>query len=344
MDYDTVTVDGQSEVTSSADAGAFSSGDGSTSNTWGGYSFGSVSAYTSASATIPISFMTSTTSGAESGMSEASSGFSSVASAGFTSATDGEASVTSSAVPSSTSTTSTGGSTSGKKGLAYNEASLTNAFDGAGISWVYNWADTESGTALSGAEYVPMLWGAGNVDGWASAAQAAISAGSSHVLSFNEPDLSKQSNISPSDAAALHKANMGNFGPGVRVGSPAVTNGGGSNPPMGTTWLQEFFDACDGGCKVDFVACHWYSNPGMQYFQDSINAVIATAQANGVNTVWLTEFGASGDDADVAPFITSAMEWLDQQPAVERYAYYMCADGTLLSGSSLSSLGQAYAA
>ena len=236
-----------------------------------------------------------------------------------------------------------GGSSGGKKGLSYNTASLTDAFSSAGISWAYNWGASAGGTILSGAEYVPMLWGPGMTSGWSSAAQAAISSGSSHVLSFNEPDLSTQSNISPQVAAQLHIANMGGFG-SVQVGSPAITNGNSQSPPMGIPWLQQFFTACGGQCKVDFVAFHYYADTDLPTFQSHVTDVISTAAANGISQVWLTEFGATGSDSDVAAFITSATAWLDQQPAVQRYAYFMCGDGTLLSGSSLSTLGQAYAA
>ena len=248
-----------------------------------------------------------------------------------------------SSIPSQSAAPITGGGTSGgKKGLSYNDASLTDAFSSAGISWAYNWGSSAGGTILSGAEYVPMLWGSGQTSGWSSAAQAAISSGSTHVLSFNEPDLSTQSNLSPQVAAQLHIANMG--GISAQVGSPAITNGNSQNPPMGIPWLQQFFTACAGQCKVDFVAFHYYADTDLPTFQNHVTDVISAAAAQGISQVWLTEFGATGSDSDVAAFITAADAWLETQPAVARYAYFMCGDGTLLSGSGLSAQGQAYAA
>ena len=112
---------------------------------------------------------------------------------------------------------------------------------------------------------------------------------------------------------------------------------------MGTTWLSEFFTACNGECKVDFVAFHWYADASnFAYFQQQVQDVISTAQANGVSKVWLTEFGATGSDADVSSFLSQAMEYLDGQEAVERYAYFMASDGILLSGNGLSALGELY--
>ncbi|KIX03598.1 uncharacterized protein Z518_07151 [Rhinocladiella mackenziei CBS 650.93] len=269
--------------------------------------------------------------------------FATIAGSPPASSSDANATASSPSSPSS-STASTDGSTSGKRGLSYNDASLTNAFAGKGISWAYNWGSGPDGAIVSGAEYVPMLWGSSSVSGWSSAVQSAISSGSEHVLSFNEPDLSSQSNIDPSTAAQLHIENVAPLSGQVSIGSPAVTNGAGSNPPMGTTWLQQFFDACAGQCNIDFVTFHWYdSASNVDYFKSHVQDVIDTAAKNGVSKVWLTEFGASGSDSDVASFLNDVIPWLDSQAAVERYAYFMCSDGLLVSGNSISSpIGEAY--
>lgn len=248
-----------------------------------------------------------------------------------------------SSVPSSV-PPATGGSSSGKKGLSYNDASLTNLFTGDGMTWAYNWAASPGGTIASGLEYVPMLWGLNSVSGWSSAASAAISSGSSHLLGFNEPDLSSQSNISPQDAAANHIKYMNPFAGQAQIGSPAVTNGAGSSPPMGATWMQQFFEACAGQCHVDFLTFHWYNDASqIQDFQNHVQEMISLASQNGIGKVWITEFGVTGSDDEVSSFLSQAMEYLDSQSGVERYAYFMCGDGTLLSGSSLSTLGETYA-
>ncbi|KIW41441.1 hypothetical protein, variant [Exophiala oligosperma] len=247
----------------------------------------------------------------------------------------------------SSSTPSTGGGSSsggGKKGLSYNTASLTDAFAGKAISWVYNWGSTPDGTPLSGAEYVPMFWGSQSVSGWSSAVSSAISSGSKHVLSINEPDLASQANLDPETAAKLHIANVAPLSGQVQIGSPAVTNGAGTSPLMGIDWLNAFFKACAGQCNIDFVAFHWYADAGqIANFQQHVQDVIDAASSNGVNKVWLTEFGATGSDSDVANFLSQAVEYLEGQSAVERYAYFMCSDGILVNGNSISSpIGSAY--
>jgi len=214
------------------------------------------------------------------------------------------------------------------------------------MTWAYNWAAAPGGTLASGLEYVPMLWGLDSVSGWSSAAGSALSSGSSHLLSFNEPDLPSQSNISPSDAATAHIANMNPFAGKAQIGSPAVTNGAGSSPPMGTTWLSQFFTACGGQCSVDFVPFHWYNDASQTAdFMSHAQDVISTAQANGVSEVWITEFGATGTDAEVEAFLQTVLPWLDSQPMITRYAYFMCgtAAGQLVSGTSRSDIGEVYA-
>ncbi|EXJ91398.1 hypothetical protein A1O1_04510 [Capronia coronata CBS 617.96] len=273
-------------------------------------------------------------------------GSASVPSVVASSAASSVAASVSASVPSSSasSTPSTGTSSGSKKGLSYNDASLTSAFAGTGISWAYNWGASPDGSILAGAEYVPLLWGESSISSWSSAVQSAISSGSKHVLSFNEPDLSSQSNMDPATAAKLHIANVAPLSGQVSIGSPAITNGAGSNPAMGTTWLQQFFDACEGQCNIDFVAFHWYAEASnVDYFKSHVQDVIDTAAKNGVSKVWLTEFGATGSDSDVASFLSQVVPWLDSQAAVERYAYFMCSDGILVNGNSVSSpVGQAY--
>jgi Glycosyl hydrolase catalytic core len=233
---------------------------------------------------------------------------------------------------------------SGKRGLSYNVASLTDAFAGSGMRWAYNWAASPNGTILPGLEYVPMLWGTDYISGWASAASSAIESGSTHLLSFNEPDISTQSNLPPSEAASLHIANMNQFSSQAQIGSPAVSNGVGSSPPMGITWLQQFFDACAGDCEVDFIAFHYYNDASqLDDFKSHVTDVVSIALENRISNVWLTEFGATGSDAAVASFLSEALTFLDNNNSIERYAYFMCGDGTLLNGSSLSTIGQIYA-
>lgn len=242
---------------------------------------------------------------------------------------------------------STGTYSNGKRGLAYNSAKLTNAFAGTSMSWAYNWANNPDGTLDSGIEYVPMLWGEKMFGGWDAAAKAALAAGAKHLLSFNEPDLNAQANMNSASAAAAHIKYMNPYAGQARIGSPAVTNGGpsGGTDGMGLAWMKNFFAKCAGNCKVDFLAFHWYdSADNIAYFKNYVQDVIAMAKENGVNKVWLTEFAASGSNEQIAKFLGEVLPWMDSIDAIERYAYFMCGEGQLVSGSSLSNpVGKAYA-
>lgn len=248
--------------------------------------------------------------------------------------------IASSAVATSSSTPATASPSGGKKGLSYNSASLTSAFANAGMSWAYNWGASPAGTLVSGVSYVPMLWGLNAVSSWSSAVASAISSGSTAALSFNEPDLSTQSNIDPATAAMNHIKYMNPLT--IEVGSPAITNGAGTSPLMGIDWLNAFFDACAGQCKVDFVAFHWYADSSLtDYFQQHVMDVIGNATAAGVSKVWLTEFGTTGGDTE--SFLQTVLPFLESTPEVEKYAFFMCASPQTLSGSSLNTVGEVYA-
>jgi len=141
----------------------------------------------------------------------------------------------SSAAASSTSTPSTYKGT--KRGLAYNDASLTNAFKGE-CSWGYNWEHIPKG--LDGSfEYIPMLKSSDfYIESWEQDYKSAIDGGSTAVLSLNEPDNSGQANMSPAAAAAFHIANLNKvktYKSTVQIGAPAVTNS--QQAGQGLDWL-----------------------------------------------------------------------------------------------------------
>ncbi|RDW71445.1 hypothetical protein BP6252_08008 [Coleophoma cylindrospora] len=254
-------------------------------------------------------------------------------------ATSAKASSTSSVAVASSTSAST---STGKRGLAYNSADLLSGFSGmTQISWAYNWGSSSSGLSLSNVEYVPLLWGLSSTftSAWPAAASSAIASGSTHLMSFNEPDLSSQSNIGYADAAAGFLTYMQPFAGKAKLGSPAVTNGG---SPMGLTYLKNFISACS-KCTIDFVPIHWYdSASNVDYFK---NYIAEAYTAGGNRPIWITEFGcSSGTDAEINTFLQTVLPWLDEQSYVARYAYFMAADGVLLSsGSTLSTLGETYA-
>lgn len=244
----------------------------------------------------------------------------------------------SSAAPVATSSAASVSSSSGKRGVAYNDASLVSAFTGdSAVTWAYNWGSSTS-KIPSSIEYCPMLWGmdASFTDNWNANADKAIAAGSTHLLGFNEPDYSGQANLGTAAAAAGWRQYMEPYAGKARLGSPAVTNGG---APMGLTWLQTFVKTDCAGCTIDFVNIHWYNGGDANAFK----AYVTQANTDTNKPVWITEFQASGSSDEQAAFLEEVIPWLDSQSFVERYAYFMASDGNLISGTTLSTLGRAYA-
>jgi hypothetical protein len=185
-----------------------------------------------------------------------------------------------------------------------------------------------------------MLWGLGSfTNGWTAAANAAIAAGSTAILTFNEPDLSSQANLDYETAAQGFMDYVQQFAGKVKLGAPAVTNGG---APMGLTYMQNFLGACKTkGCTIDFVCIHWYNGGTAADFKTYVQNAYTQS---GNLPVWITEFQAPGDAAEQIAFLQEVIPWLDSQSFVEKYAYFMASDGILLSaGSTLSTLGETFA-
>ncbi|KAI7151744.1 glycoside hydrolase family 128 protein [Hortaea werneckii] len=301
-----------------------------TSSTWAApettsSSYSAPAAYSTSSAAPSVTF-----SAAAKGIVDGLGGSSSAAST----------SSAASATPSSYSSGgSTSGSFSGKRGLAYNDASLTSCFGGASkVGWAYNWGSSSNGLDMD-VSYVPLLWGTSEdfTGSWSDNAQSAIDSGSQYLFSFNEPDMSSQANLSPEDAAEAYKKYMSPFAGKAKMCAPSVTNGGGS---MGLTWLSNFLDACS-DCQIDCVSIHWYdSYENTEYFKDHVNN--ATEIAPG-KEVFVSEFGTTdGSDEQVSEFLQDVMPWMDSKDEIAGYAYFMVSEGMLVSGDSASSYGSTY--
>jgi hypothetical protein len=192
-----------------------------------------------------------------------------------------------------------------------------------------------------------MLWGPGqdHAPTWSSNAQAAIAAGSTHLLSFNEPDNTGQANLDPGTAASAHIQYMNPFSGQAQIGAPAITN---SNiPGQSIDWIKGFISACGGKCAVNFWPAHWYGELDPQNLLDFVSSLHDVVQG----PIWLTEFAPiTGSDDEINTFVQTVTKALDS-PAysfVQRYAYFMVGSQAqpnlnLLSGNAPSVFGQTFA-
>lgn len=234
---------------------------------------------------------------------------------------------------------------SGKRGAAYNDVKTVSALSNTGaVSWAYNWAMSLSGDLPSGVDFVPMLWGTKDLGGWTSAIETLLSSGSNYILGFNEPDMSSQASMSPSEAASNYKNYITPYAGKAKLISPAVTSS--TNDGMGLSWFKSFMNDCS-SCQISGLAVHWYGTTADE-FKSFVQQAVDTAHSYNLKEVWVTEFALASDvngqsDATTtANFIKEVIPWLDQQDGVTRYSYYMCAENYLLSGSALNQAGQAY--
>ncbi|KAL3460259.1 hypothetical protein BJX64DRAFT_290422 [Aspergillus heterothallicus] len=235
--------------------------------------------------------------------------------------------------------------TSTKRGAAYNDATLVQTLSNSGlVSWAYDWNMYIMGDLPSGVEFVPMLWGSKMFTGWFAAIQTLLSSGSSYILGFNEPDMSSQADMSSSEAAGYYRQYISPYSGKAKLISPAVTNGEGDD--TGLSWARNFLDSCT-DCGVTGLAVHWYGDSADD-FKTFVNKATALAAEYNLEETWVTEFALNSDFSGTggtqtsADFLGEVLPWLDEQTAVTRYAYFMCADGYLLSGSELSVSGQKY--
>jgi hypothetical protein len=186
-----------------------------------------------------------------------------------------------------------------------------------------------------------MLWGSKMYDQWHSVVAEALSAGSHCLLGFNEPDDQGQANMNPHQAAVDYQTYLTPYSGQATLVTPAVTNGIGDSG--GLNWLSTWLYACNGQCKADALAIHYYSPGDPADFIRFVTAAIDLAQQHGIQRVWITEFQYQGTAEEQVSFLRRVLPWLNNHPAVERYAYFYTADGYLLSGDGLSIIGQAYA-
>ncbi|KAG8629054.1 hypothetical protein KVT40_002919 [Elsinoe batatas] len=211
---------------------------------------------------------------------------------------------------------------------------------GGKLSWITNWSDKPD-DKTSGLTFVPQLWGHTKVGGdgkvhdytvgWQENCKAALDAGSPAILGFNEPNIASQAALDAGAAASLWQEQIVKpFGSSGKIlVSPGVTseqNGPDDNKVYpGLDWLSSFRSA---GAQWDATAVHMYANCNADA-QDQLtylkNMVNEAGKRFGPN-VWVTEFGcelSTPAPADKqAAFISTAIEYLENEPSVKQYAAF----------------------
>jgi autotransporter-associated beta strand protein len=227
-----------------------------------------------------------------------------------------------------------------KKGIAGNPP-----YSWLNVNWWYDWNIDQSST--SDLEYVPIR----AQRYWPGLSQNWQSLGANTLLGYNEPDSASQANIAVGDAIWSWPDLLGT---GLRVGSPAVTDGGVSS------WLVPFMQQANtNGLRVDFVAQHYYqaadpSNPtacANQLYNFLLNIWNKTHLP-----IWLTEWNNGANWTDNSPYapptyaqqqadIAAMTAMLESTPFVERYALYNWVEDTrslVTSSNTVTAAGVTY--
>lgn len=218
-------------------------------------------------------------------------------------------------------------SKSAKRGVCYSFqlADVDAALLNPGISWFYNWgsdvSDKLSGLiTLYNFDYFPMIWN-GNFDADRIRTYKAEHPECEYILGFNEPNLTSQANMTPSEAAASwRKIEALAKELDMKLVSPAMNYGtmeGYSDP---ITWLDEFFTYVPID-SISAIAVHCYmSNAG------ALKAYIKKFKKYG-KPIWLTEF--CGWEAGITnvtkqiDYMSEAIAYLETDTCVKRYAWFI---------------------
>ena len=191
--------------------------------------------------------------------------------------------------------------------------SNTNKMNG---TWLYTWSADQS--SKNNYEYVPEKW----QRYWPSWDEINNKENISHVISYNEPDHTEQSNITVAQAIAQWPEFMKS---GLRIGSPACTEF--------STWLYPFIDSIKArNYRCDYVVIHaywgglsasqWYNNLKAIY-QRTGRPLWIKEWNNGAN--WTTEWWPDGYNESLTKQyneLKAILNVMDTASFVERYSIY----------------------
>jgi len=240
---------------------------------------------------------------------------------------------------------------SAKKGLGIGGKSpeFSRKLQELRCKWFYTWTGSMPADTPKGIDFTPMIFKYnGNRQSVITVAEAAKKAGIKELLGFNEPDQSKQGNMSVEQALEAWTVLQET---GLRLGSPAAVH-------PDNEWMKAFMQgAKKRDLKVDFVCVHSYGGPNADAFINRLMEIHKLYK----KPIWITEF-AVGDWAAKSPeanqykpdevlkFMEDVLPKLGRLDYVERYAWFPAGMKSSALGTSalfdndgkLTRLGECY--
>ena len=167
-----------------------------------------------------------------------------------------------------------------KKGVGDDDPDAPQAIDATGSHWYYNWKPQPSPGSIH-AEFVPMLWGAGNVEVDLARRRAIWRQRASR---FQRARLGQPRAMSLSNRPSLSGRKL--EATGLRLGSPATTTG--------SPWLDQFMtEAKTKNLRVDFLCLHWYGDITASDPVGDLQKYLQRYWDRYHLPIWLTEFSGA---------------------------------------------------
>jgi len=258
-----------------------------------------------------------------------------------------------------------------KRGIAYigtRHPSDYNIFLGgrSPITWYFNWSPNpvRRPSGFDDIEFVPLIHGLDNLDSDLARIRG-LPERSTHLLTFNEPDLNGGggSDISPEDAARAYVERIAPLsiqnGGRWHISHPSTTGTG-----SGLNWLRSFNSSCyevdaENGCPIDFIATHFYGDfPALASWLGQLDEFY---NADGIRPsqprlgMWITEVALPQASAtQTLQMMNTTVPYLDSLGYVEKYSWFgifrgrnaneWTGDGVALldDGGGLTGLGARY--
>lgn len=219
-----------------------------------------------------------------------------------------------------------------KRGVCENSFSMGSMLEALepGVSWYYNWGNVpgkgyqDEVINFKGMEFVPMVWN-GNYSADNIREYVKSHPGTKYLLGFNEPNFTKQANMTPQQAAELWPAVKALADElNLQLVAPALNYS--PNPPYNspTKWMDEFV-ALVGLDAFDFTAIHNYG--GLTVMKQ-----LATEFHDKYGKpVWVTEFCLWPNEGDPNDYVSpenqissmvETVEWLEKTDWIFRYAWF----------------------
>lgn len=181
-----------------------------------------------------------------------------------------------------------------------------------GATWSHNW--TMRGTS---AGFVPTVYGRVEIAG------LAYNTGADWLLTFNEPNLREQANMSAYDVArGLRKIEQRR--PNALILAPSIYGDcehGALNYGL-VDVVQAYLDLYEDMPRFDGLAVHAFGNTADDAICWIEQAIDEFRGLGYEGEIWLAEFGAWPDAPNKAEFMRRVLTYIGNTPGITRYAWF----------------------